>query len=157
MTDIQMVKLPGGMFRPANTCDAESVETIQNGSVVNVKITQPRNPAFHRKFFAMLNFAYEYWDPSCPEIAGGIKPEKSFDRFRKDILIMAGFRTVVVNIKGEARYEAESISFGKMDETRFNEVYRQVFDVVWRLVLSTVRGMTEAEAESAINQMLSYD
>jgi hypothetical protein len=117
---------------------------------------QPRNAKFHRKFFAMLGFAYEYWEPEINSI-NGMTPEKNFDRFRKDALIIAGFRRLVVNIKGEARYEAESISFADMDELRFNDVYKSVFNVCWKMVLSKVQGMTEAIAENTIMQMMSFD
>jgi hypothetical protein len=128
MAELSLIKHPGGSFTPANDADVEACSKIKNGAYVLANIKQPRNPQFHRKFFALLNFAFEYWEPDEEHM--GIKTEKNFDRFRKDVLIIAGFRKVVVSIRNEARYEAESISFAKMDETRFNEVYRAVFRVL---------------------------
>lgn len=154
--EVQLVKQPGGILRPANQVDADAMAKIANGRLIHVELKQPRNPMFHRKFFAMLNFAFEYWTPET-ESVNGMTPEKNFERFRKDVMILAGYRTLVVNVRNEVRYEAESISFGKMDDTRFSEVYRSVFNVLWGLVLGKVPDMTPEVAENTINQMLSYD
>lgn len=156
MTTLQLIKMPGGMLRPANQVDAEKLEKITNGRLLLAEVTQPRNPSFHRKLFALLNFGFEYWTPEA-ESVNGVTPEKNFERFRKDVLILAGFRTMVVNVKNEVRYEAESISFAKMDETRFAEVYQSVFNVIWRIVLSRIDGLTVEVVENTINQMLSFD
>lgn len=157
MAEISLIKSPGGNFAPAHESDAEQCAKIKNGALVLASIKQPRNPQFHRKFFALINFAFEYWAPEPVEIGGETRPaQKNIDRFRKDVMILAGFRTVVVNLKNEVRYEAESISFASMDETRFHDVYRAVFGVCWKLVLSKVPGMTEEEAERCVNEAMSF-
>lgn len=158
MAEAQFIKQPGGLLRPANQADVETLAKVANGNLVQVDFKQPRNPQFHRKFFAMLNFAYEYWNPEPILIEGlTIAPEKNFDRFRKDVLILAGYRHAVVNIKNEVRFEADSISFASMDDMQFQEVYQAVFNVCWRMVLKNVQGMTQAIADNHILQMLSYD
>jgi len=158
VADIQLIKMPGGLLRGANEPDAEVINAIKNGKRVRAKYAQPSNSLFHRKLFALLNFAFDYWQPDI-EIHDklGIVPEKNFDRFRADVLILSGFRKLVVNVKGEVRYEAESISFANMDDTRFHEVYKAVFGTCWRLVLKNVQGMTEQVAHNTINTLLSFD
>jgi hypothetical protein len=158
MPEIQMIKAAGGTLRPANQSDVEVLEKVRNGNLVHVDFKQPRNARFHRKFFALLNSTFEYWTPEPVLLEDiTIKPEKSFERFRKDVLILSGYRHAVVNIKNEVRYEADSISFANMDDTQFHDVYRAVFGVCWRMVLKHVRGMTEILAEQTVNQILSYD
>ena len=152
---IALIKMPGGMFRPANESDAEIVEKIANNRYVTADIKQVRNPAFHAKFFALLNFGYQYFEPE-PQIIRGMEAVKNFDRFREDVTILAGHREAVVNIKNEVRYVAKSISFGSMDELEFNELYKTVFEVIWRLVVSKVHGMTEEIAQNTIDQMLGF-
>jgi hypothetical protein len=154
--EIQMIKVQG-CLRPAQQADADAIEKIRTGAPILAKIVQMRNPKFHARFFAMLNFAYEYFQPEVPTTRSGIVPERNFDRFREDVTILAGFYDVVVNIKGEARYQAKSISFGSMDELEFEKVYQSVFNVCWSRVLQHVRGMTEAVAENTILQMQSFD
>ena len=155
--EVQLVKQPGGILRPANQVDADAMAKIANGRVVNVKVVQPRNPKFHRKFFAMLNFFFELWELPEDLNYNGIKPEKNPEQFRSDILIAAGFRELSANIKGEVRFRAKSISFGSMDDTEFSEVYRLVFNACWKFVMGKISNYTPEQAENTINQMLSYD
>lgn len=154
MRNLWMVKR-GGALVPAYDDTAERMRGVKEGKLVMVALKQPRNPRFHGKFFALLNFAFQYWEPEHEEI-DGMTVEKDFERFRKDATILAGYRHAVVNMKGDVRYEADSISFGSMDEEEFHKLYKSVFNVLWRMVMSKVPGMTEEEAENAINQMLSY-
>jgi hypothetical protein len=158
MPEIHFIKMAGGMLRPADQSDADAMEKVQNGSLVSGEFKQPRNAKFHRKFFAMLNFAYEYWTPEPIKLDNmTVEPEKNFERFRKDVLILAGYRHAVVNIKNEVRFEADSISFAKMDDIEFQSVYAAVFSVCWKQVLQNVQGMTQAIADNTIMSMLSFD
>lgn len=154
--EFALIKLPGGTLKAANESDHEQLSKIKNGRYVTATIIQVRNPEFHKKFFALLNFGFDYFEPTIEPVKGLI-PAKSFERFRKDVLIMAGHHDVVVNIKSEVRYEAKSISFGSMDEAEFSELYKSVFNVLWTMVLSKVQGMTEETAENTINQLLEFN
>lgn len=156
--EVQLIKMAGGMLRPANQHDADTLEKIPSGRVCNAKLVLPRNPLFHRKFFAMLGFFFELWEIPGDLEYNGIKPEKNFDQFRNDILIAAGFRELIVNIKGDCRFKAKSISFGSMGDDEFTEVYRLTFNTCWRYVMNTtVAKMTPEKAENTINQILSFD
>lgn len=156
--EIQLIKMPGGSLRPANQQDADQLLKVPNGSLLSGKFVHPRNPKFHRRFFAMLGFFFELWEIPDDLEYKGIKPEKNFDQFRKDILIAAGFRELVVNIKGEVRFVAQSISFASMGDDEFTEVYRLVFSVCWRYVMNTtITKITPEQAENTINQMLEFD
>lgn len=158
MSEIHFIKMPGGVLRPANQSDQDAVNKVRNGTLVVAEVKQPRNAAFHRKYFALLNLGFDYWEPEPIQIEGiEIVPEKNFDRFRKDVQILAGYRTLVVNLKNEVRYESQSISFGKMDEIEFNKLYESVYNLLWRMVLSKVKGMTPEVVESTMNQLLSFD
>ncbi len=157
MTALHLIKLPGGNLRPANQPDADAVNKMANGSLLAGEFKQPRNAAFHRKFFAMLGFFFELWEIPEDLNYNGIKPEKNFDQFRKDVLIAAGYRDLVVNVKNECRYVAKSISFAAMEETEFGNVYSTVFNVCWRYVMGRMTNYTPEQAENTINQMLSFD
>jgi hypothetical protein len=106
----------------------------------------------------MLGFFFELWEIPDDLMYKGIKPEKNYDQFRKDILILAGFRDMVANIKGEVRFVAQSISFASMGDDEFTEVYRLVFNTCWRHVMNTtIVKLTPEQAENTINQMLEFD
>lgn len=157
MTTLHLVKMPGGMLRPANQVDADLIQPIANGKLLLAEIKQPRNAAFHRKFFAMLGFFFELWEIPEDLNYNGIKPEKNFDQFRKDVLIAAGYRDLVVNIKNECRYVAKSISFASMDDGEFSNVYSSVFNVCWKYVMGRIPNYTKEQAENTINQLMSFD
>jgi hypothetical protein len=156
--EVRLIKMAGGLLRPADQSDADALEKINNGALLVGDFKRPRNSGFHRKFFAMLNFAYEYWTPEPIKLDKmTVEPEKNFERFRKDVLILAGYRHAVVNIKNEVRFEADSISFAEMDDIEFQSVYSSVFNVLWHVILQHVAGMTKAIADSTILAMLDFD
>lgn len=105
------------------------------GATILVEPREPRNGAFHRKYFALLDLAYEYWNDTTKHLeykGQQVAPDR--ERFRKDIQILAGFCQPVVNIKNEVRLEAESISWASMTEERFG----QLFDAVIKVLLDKV-------------------
>lgn len=71
MAKYQMMKLPGGVLAPLNDDEAERLKSFQNNEQYEIEIKKQRNPAYHRKFFALLNLAYEYWVPD-----GGLMPHQ---------------------------------------------------------------------------------
>lgn len=151
MKNLYFIK-QGSSLVPANDECQERMKRVKQGAMVLCEVVQPRNIAFHKKFFALLNFAFEYFEPQGEEYKGQA-PEKNFDRFRKDVLILAGYYTVVSNIKNETRVEAKSISFGSMDEQEFQELYQACFRVLWSKVLSSVANMTEQEVEHIVDRL----
>lgn len=122
-------------FSPADTASAEFHAKLKPGQIIHGDYKKQRNPKFHRLFFAMLNFAFEYWQPGEISSEHGT-PEKNFDRFRKDLLILAGFYHTTIRLNGSTRIEAKSISFGKMDEIEFRKVYISVLTVIVDRIMS---------------------
>ena len=122
---------------PADIDSEIEYRKIKLGATVKVKITNPRNIQFHRKYFALLNFAFEHWTP--PELDSNkwnITPEKSFDRFRKDLIIMAGYYDATHRLDGSVRIEAKSISFANMTADNFAELYSNTIDAVLKHILT---------------------
>jgi len=107
----------------------------------------------HKKYFALLNIAFENWEPGEINSKYG-KPEKNFDRFRKDIAILCGFYSVVVRLDGSSRVEADSISFAKMDEQAFRDLYSKTVD----LLIKNVYGgkITPERMNELVDQYLSF-
>ena len=156
MASASFIKLAGGSLVPANGSDAATMEKVKNGSLVYCEFVTPRNAKFHRRFFALLNLGFEYWDPEEVVYHGQIA-EKNFDKFRGDITILAGFYDVVTCLNGRVQLKPKSIKFGKMDDSEFQQLYKSVFNVIWRKVMSTMKGWTPEKMEAAVNQLLSFD
>ena len=70
MADIALVKTERGLA-PATEADQETIQSWKVGQVVHGKFARMRNAAFHRKFFALLDLAWSYWEP-----VGGLVPRQ---------------------------------------------------------------------------------
>src|SRR5688500_12101092 len=106
-------KLPNDFLMPAGDEDRALLSKIKLGDIVKLKLSRVRNVKFHRKFFALLHFAYEFWDPPVlpddPEQKWRkhVTPEKNFEQFRKDVTILAGYYQAYYRVNGEVRIEAK--------------------------------------------------
>lgn len=128
--DAVMVRSELGMM-PADNKTREWFSKLKIGSTVLAQVTKPRNPAFHRKFFALLQYGFEHWAETQQGILyKDIEVQPDFERFRKDIIILAGKHHAVVTIKGDVRMEADSISFSNMTQEEFEKLYSQVIEVL---------------------------
>ena len=126
---------------------------IKNGEIVSAEIKRPRNYRFHKKYFALMNYAFGVWDPDCLEFNG--RPVgKSFEQFRKDITILAGYYTLSENIKGEPKAEADSVSFGKMREDEFSCLYSKTIDALLKYVL---KNYTLEDVDKVIDNIIGFD
>lgn len=121
MTEIFLTKRHG-VLMPSSDADTEKLATFADGETIRADIKSPRNPKFHRKYFALLDVLFNIFEPEAIEYKG--QPVvKNRKRFRKDVAIATGHHEMVVNIKGEVRAEAKSISFAAMDESEFAQLY----------------------------------
>jgi hypothetical protein len=101
------------------------------GATILVEPREMRNGAYFRKWWALVKLGYDYWSeiPATIEYRGQqVLPE--FDRFRKDVTILAGFYHPVVNLKGEVRIEAESLKWASMSEDTFGKLYNATINVL---------------------------
>ena len=102
-----------------------------------------------------IDFGREFLATESQERKNSIENiNKAFEPFRKWLIIEAGYYTEHKVPNGTVR-EAKSISFAKMDDVEFSELYKSVFNVCWRFVLSRVFD-SEQEAEEVALRMLSY-
>ena len=172
-----------------DTETAEQLAKVKDGSVILVNYSKPRNVQFHRKYFKLLNTAFEYWQPPdrtdfsergdiflasagetlgsdalkdkllaifcnifAKELKTGLPIVKNIDQFREDIIIISGFYEDVYRINGTVR-KAKSISFSKMKEEEFNELYSRTQDVIWKWVLPKLNDQDKKNFE---NELLNF-
>jgi len=148
-------KLPNGTLMPASESDRELLDKIKTGDTVKLKLTRPRNIRFHRKYFALLNLAFDYWE--VPEHGEGsalkerMPIEKNFDTFRANIAVKAGYYIATYTLAGDVRMEAKSISFGSMSEDDFEKLYSASIDVILKHVM---HNYTEGELRKTVEDMV---
>ncbi|HBB9910455.1 TPA: DUF1367 family protein [Citrobacter freundii] len=132
---IDLVKHPGGVFSPANETDLERLQRFKNGETYVAEIKLTRNPAFHRKVMAFFGFCFAHW---CANRAGleHMDEHSQFDRFRKDLTILAGFYVQTVRLNGEVRTEAQSLAYANMEQEKFERVYKALINAAIKHVFA---------------------
>ena len=89
--DIMLVKTPGGALAPVDAEAREMVDKLKLGQGIQASVRRARNVRFHRKGMALFRLAYDVWEPLTPLEYKGLPVAKDFERFRKDMTILAGF------------------------------------------------------------------
>ena len=146
----------GNVLIPADPAAEQFIASLKLGSGAAVEVKKARNIRFHRKFFSLLQLAFDIWEPTGEKMWKGVPIRKDFERFREDITILAGHYDVSYALDGSVKLTAKSISFANCDEHEFESVYDSVLDVVWEKILREANFRSKAEVESVVNQLMAY-
>lgn len=157
---IELVKLKNGALRGMGEDNDRAwkrfkgwVKRLEAGEFFTLTYKQPRNAKFLKKWFALMKVGFDHWEPS--ELAHKGKPvAKDFERFRKDITILAGFYRATYGINGEVSLEAESVSFASMSEEDFERLYEATKAVLIQQVLTNYTG---EEVDRVVREMEDFD
>ena len=63
MATVNFIKISAGLV-PVSDADKEIYNSWKLGRVICGKFTQSRNYKYHKKFFGLLNLAFDYFEPS---------------------------------------------------------------------------------------------
>jgi hypothetical protein len=138
---------------PADLAQMELMEALKPNGEYKAVLTQPRHPLFHRKAFALTKVGYDAWEPPAERQYKGRPILKSFESFRDEMTIRAGFYDVVWNMKGEMRLIPHSWSWGATDQEKFERMYSAFIDVILRDVL---RGYSKDDLEDQVQRVLEF-
>lgn len=114
---LHLIKTAQGL-KPEYESDFDKFKKLKIGTVYKCDIKQERNYLFHKKFFALISLAFENQDKFI-----------NIDHYRKYMICKAGFYTAVETDTGTFVI-ADSISFGSMDNLKFEELYGKMMTVV---------------------------
>lgn len=65
MAQLQLINHSSNILIPATPETSDFLQSkCKLGAVLVADFKQVRNPAFHRRFFALLNLGFEYWEPT---------------------------------------------------------------------------------------------
>lgn len=119
---------PRGLV-PCGDDDYEQKRKLKIGQTYSVEIKVARNVDFHRKYFAMISYAWEFLNEQ--ETARF----KDKNNFRKYLEIASGYCEVIYHPRLQEFVEIpKSISFGSMDNTAFSDLYERVKDVIFSII-----------------------
>lgn len=114
---IQLVKTPIGL-KPVSDEDIQKLKKIELGEVIEVDVKVPRNYILHKRLFALLDLMYE-----------NDHLELTKERYRKEMLKVAGYYESYIGADGQEVREAKSISFAKMEQFEFDNMYQDMLQV----------------------------
>ena len=152
MTDIYLIKTPTGALVPADSQSADYLRKHKVGQGFKASVTRARNIQFHRKFFALLNYAFDAWEPK-EKLYKGKPVAKNFNQFRADITILAGYYETAIRMDGTVRVTPKSIAFHQMNEDEFSELYSAVIDVLLKQIFLN---QTREDIDNVVNNILAY-
>lgn len=154
MADMSFFKMPNGVLCPADPQTEERLKKVKIGQVMQGDFRKVRNYEFHKKYFALLNYAFDMWQPILGPEAQGIEPEKNFDRFRQEVQILAGYYETVHSFDGRGfKLVSKSISFANMDEIEFGELFSAVIDVILQRIIPQ---SSREQIEAAVDEVLRF-
>lgn len=151
--DVVLIKTLTGLIPGDPETDAW-YQKIKLGQGIHSDFKLMRNIGFHRKFFALLNLAYGYWTPGEINTKWGV-PQKSFESFRKNLTVLAGYGHLVFNIDGTYKMEADSISFSKMDQIDFEKLYSNVLDEILKRI-PILKDLGKDELNKLVDKVLQF-
>lgn len=149
---IILTKTASGALAPIDQQSIDAIAKLKLGEGVEVSIKYVNNVEFHRKLFALLNFAFDHWEPVGIKYKG-IQVEKNFEQFRRDLICLAGHGEAVINLKGEIRVVAKSLKFSKMDQEEREALYSSVINVILKKILTNY---TKQDLDNVINNLLAF-
>ena len=154
--EILLTKGPGGALIPLDDDEAAKLARIKTGGVIRADVSQMRNGPFFRKWWVLAKYAFDMWSETMEPVEYKGQPVlPEFQRFRKDLTILAGHYTPVFNARGELRLEAKSIAWANMAEDEFERLYSATIDVILRKILSGT-SLTEAQLRSHVDNVLRF-
>jgi hypothetical protein len=123
-----VINTPRGLV-PLGDDDYEEKRKLKLGETYSVEVKVVRNVDFHRKYFALIAYAWEFLDEQETERF------KNKENFRKYIEIAAGHCDVIFHPRLQEFVEIpKSIAFAKMDNTAFSDLYGRVKDVIFSII-----------------------
>ena len=123
-----VINTPRGLV-PLGDDDYEQKRKLKLGETYSVEVKVVRNVDFHRKYFALIAYAWEFLNERETERF------KDKENFRKYIEIAAGHCDVIFHPRLQEFVEIpKSIAFAKMDNTAFSDLYGRVKDVIFSII-----------------------
>ena len=123
-------------FIPYDDSDYEVVNRVPAGEIVKVEYIEVRNYQFHKKYMKLMSVAFdnlpEQYDKQFP----------TMEALRKAVTVEAGYFDVTYDFDGNAGRTAQSVSYEKMGQIEFEDLYSRSLDILLQKIFI---GMTPEE------------
>lgn len=110
-------------FEPADDNAELILKRYKFGDLAEGEFKKSRNIKFHRKFFKVIELTFQNQELTDNK-----------EDFREAVTIEAGYWHWQKQLDGSESKRADSISFTKMDDITFGELYNSVFNVCLKIL-----------------------
>lgn len=148
-------KIQGGLI-PDDEETAEAIKKIKIGDVVHGEFTKPANYKFFKKMHALVRLTFDRFTENLDlgMEYRGMKVEPSYEMFREQMTILAGFYTAHYDINGSVKVSAQSWAFGKMSEEEREKMYSALINVALRKFFAA--DLTEKQLREIVDQIMGF-
>ena len=123
MAQLQLIKQSSGILIPASPETSEFLQTkCKLGAVLVADFKQVRNPAFHRRFFALLNLGFEYWEPTGGAIS--INERKLVTGYAKFLATFGGNESALLDAADQYLERIADRRTGSISACKSFDAYR---------------------------------
>lgn len=120
-------------LKPMYDEDYDEKKRLKIGQVYKAKIVVPRNIGLHRKYWSLISCAWDLLTEKARAFFG------NKESFRKTVQVAAGYCERVYNLDMKSWVEIpKSIAFDKMKGDEFEELYRDVREVLLTVFLKHI-------------------
>ena len=121
-------------FAPSDEPSQELWKSYKAGAVYRAEVVKPRSYRHHCLCMALLTLTFQNQERYI-----------NFTQFRKAVARKAGHVVEYVTLDGEIVQEADSLSYDRLDQVEFSEIFQKMMTVCCELLHGT--GVEELEAE----------
>ncbi|APQ14705.1 hypothetical protein BJP27_24345 (plasmid) [Pseudomonas oryzihabitans] len=154
--EIILVKTLDGALRPATEEGIEQLQKLKVGAGVRCEVKQVRNYRFLQKTMVLFKVAYNHWVENNLQLLEykGEKVLPCINRFRKDLIIVAGHYEATYDLNNKVRLTAKSLSYANCSEEEAQAIYSSVIDAILARVY---RGqMDERRLQEQVDQIIRF-
>lgn len=152
--EILFLKGAGGVLIPMDEDEEAKLKRFKTGDVIKVSVSAMRNGGLFRKWWTLATLGFNmFTERTEPKQYKGMEVQHSFDEFRKDLVVLAGYYEPVYHMDGTFTLKAQSISFASMSDEKFEKLYSETINVILKNV---VPHMNERDIRRAVEATLSF-
>ena len=120
-------------MKPMYDEDFDEKKKLKIGQIYRAKVVVPRNTGLHRKYFSLINCAWDLLTERQRAFFG------SKESFRKTVQVAAGYCERVFHLRLRDWVEVpRSIAFDKMSGDEFEDLYKNVREVLFSVFLKHI-------------------
>jgi len=133
-----LVKKHFGNLIPVYNSDLEALKSakLKEGEVYEIEIKKKRNYEFHKKYFALVNLCFDNQETFT-----------EFEDLRNYLTMKAGYVKKINTGTGQMILPL-SISFTKMDNIEFEQLYQKTIDVICKFI--------DVDEKGIMNELINY-